>query len=311
MASASPSAERTAAVAARDGIGRGRRALGVVVLLLLLAVAWEGAKWLAGDPWRIHAGLAGIAIDYEHVPPFQIRLASDLNLPHLWTIAAAFAEPAQRNGPPLLGVLVQAAAFTFLEAAVGFAIGAVLGLVLAIVFVHVRLLERSLVPYVVASQTVPIIAVAPVIVVGLKAGWFSVALIASYLTFFPVTMGALRGLRAADPRTMELMRSYAAGTRDVLLKLRLPAAAPYIFTALKVSATASVVGAIIGELPSSIRSGLGGAILNLNQYYATGPARLWAAILVAAALGILFFTIVWLVERWVLTGRYRPEVEPA
>src|SRR5439155_10763181 len=133
------------------------------------------------------------------------------------------------------------------------------------------------VPYVVASQTVPIIAIAPVVVIWLQAGWLSVAVISAYLTFFPVTIAGLRGLRSPDPRALELMRSYAASPRDVLVKVRMPAAAPYLFAALKVVPTAGGVGAIIGELPSGIRDGLGGAILNFNQRYITGSPQLWAA----------------------------------
>jgi NitT/TauT family transport system permease protein len=138
------------------------------------------------------------------------------------------------------------------------------------------------------------------VVVWLGAGLFSVAIIAAYLTFFPVTINTLRGLRSADPRAHELMDSYAANRRSVLWKLRVPASMPYLFTALKISAPASVVGAIIGELPSSIQGGLGGAILNYNQYYITSPASLWATNVVAAALGISFFGVVLLAERLVV-----------
>ena len=117
-------------------------------------------------------------------------------------------------------------------------------------------------------------------------------MIAAYLTFFPVTINTLRGLHSVDRRALDLMRSYAAGAWSILWKLRVPASMPYLFAALKVSATASVVGAIIGELPASIQSGLGGAILNFNQYYATSPASLWATNLIAALLGIAFFLLV-------------------
>src|SRR5207302_1015892 len=172
------------------------------------------------------------------IPPFQWTVASDLNMPHVWDIGASFVEPAQRNGPPLGIVLVNAGIFTFREAFGGFVFGALLGLGLAIVFVHSRLLERALVPYVVASQTVPIIAIAPVVVIWLRGGWLAVAVISAYLTFFPVTIAGLRGLRSPDPRALELMRSYASSSRDVLFKVRLPAAAPYLFAAFKVAAPA-------------------------------------------------------------------------
>jgi NitT/TauT family transport system permease protein len=141
--------------------------------------------------------------------------------------------------------------------------------------------------------------------VGLKAGWLGVAIVASYLTFFPVTIAAIRGLRAADPRAFELLRSYAASPRTVLTKLRFPASTPYVFTALKVSATASVVGAIVGEFPAGIREGLGGALLQATQYSSISPGRLWAAILMTAVLGIGAFLLVVAVERWALRS-YRP-----
>src|ERR687894_669940 len=127
------------------------------------------------------------------------------------------------------------------------------------------------------------------LLIDVLLGWGAVAVIAAYLTFFPVAINTLRGLQSADPRALELMRSYAANRWRVLWKLRVPASLPYLFAALKISATASVVGAIIGELPASIQDGLGGAILNFNQYYSTTPENLWATNLVAAALGIAFF----------------------
>jgi NitT/TauT family transport system permease protein len=266
---------------------------------------WEAVKFIAGDPWRINGELLGIPINFFHQPPLEWRLATDQSLPHVWEVLGTLTRPVQPNGPPLAALLFDNALFTFKGAAIGFALGATFGLALGIVLFQIRFLERAFVPYVVMSQTIPIIAVAPVIVVGLRAGDFSVALVAGYLTFFPVTIAALRGLRSADPRAIELMRSLAATSREVLYKVRLPAAAPYLFTAFKISASAAVVGAIVGELPSGIREGLGGALLNFNQYYTIAPERLWAALLFAAAAGILAFVLVTLVERVVLRG-YRP-----
>jgi NitT/TauT family transport system permease protein len=118
-------------------------------------------------------------------------------------------------------------------------------------------------------------------------------------------MGALRGLRSADGRAVELMRSYAASPRQVLWKLRLPAALPYLFAALRIAASAAVVGAIIGELPSGIPYGLGSSILNFKQYYVSGPSKLWATIIVAAFLGLAFVGLVRAVEALVTRGRYR------
>lgn len=240
----------------------------------------------------------------------DLRIFNDLNLPHLQSIAEAFLQPARRNGPVLLArILTGNALYTWSEAALGFAFGAGLGFVLGAVFAHFKLLERGLLPYVVASQTVPIIALAPMIVIWLGAGPASVAVISAYLTFFPVTINTLRGLNSPKPMQFDLMRSYAASKWTIFLSLRLPAAVPYIFTALKVSATSSVVGAIIGELPSSIRDGLARAILDFSGSYSeVSTPKLYAAIVMAAAIGILFFTVVSVVERIALR-RFIPHTE--
>jgi NitT/TauT family transport system permease protein len=238
--------------------------------------------------------------------------ANDRTMPHIHDIVGQLFEPSRRNGPLLIGVLWDAALFTAKEAAAGFVLGGLFGFTLGVLLAHSGLLQRGLVPYIVASQTIPILAVAPMVVVwvnprlpdGLK-DWGAVAVIAAYLTFFPVTINTMRGLASVDPRALDLMRSYASSSWSVLWKLRVPAALPFIFAALKIAAPASVVGAIIGELPASIQSGLGGAILNFNQYYITSPARLWATNLIAALVGIAFFLAVLLAERIVV--RRAPE----
>jgi NitT/TauT family transport system permease protein len=256
--------------------------------------------------WGLWEAYRAIWIATGWTWPFAV---SDLTMPHLHAIVAQLFEPSRVNGPSLIHVLFDASLFTAKEAAVGFAIGASVGFLLAIVLVHSKLLQRGLLPYIVASQTIPLLAIAPMVVVGLGSkgvtGWISVAVTAAYLTFFPVTINTLRGLQSADPRAVELMRSYAATRRAVLWKLRVPASLPYLFAALKVSATASVVGAIISELPSGIQQGLGGAILNFNQYYITEPKNLWATNLIAALVGILFFLAVVVAERLVV--RRAPE----
>lgn len=286
-----------------------RRALGLLVIVVALLVIWELAKFVAGDPWRLNGEILGTPFSFFHDPPLRWRLVTDRSLPHFWEVVQTLTVPVQPNRPILASLLFDSMLYTMRGAATGFALGSIFGLLLGIILANVRLLERALVPYVVMSQTIPIIAVAPVIVIGLKAGTFSVALVAAYLTFFPVTIAALRGLRAADPRAIELMRSLAAGRWQVLRKVRLPAAAPYLFTAFKISATAAVVGAIVGELPAGVREGLGGALLNFNQYYTIAPERLWAALLFAAAAGIVAFLLVVAAERFALRG-YRPSEEP-
>jgi len=225
-------------------------------------------------------------------------------MPHIHDMIGQLFEPSRRNGPLLIEVLGKAALFTAKEAAVGFALGAGVGFLIAVALVHSTLLQRGFLPYIVASQTIPILAIAPMVVVWLGGrglpGWFSVSVIAAYLTFFPVAMNTLRGLLSPRPRDLELMRSYAADRRSVLWKLRLPASLPFVFSALKIAATASVIGAIIGETPASIQDGLGGAIVNFNQYYSTGPERLWATNMICALLGFAFFGLVVLAEHLIV-----------
>jgi NitT/TauT family transport system permease protein len=269
-----------------------RRGLVFVGVLAALVALWEAFKVTA----------EGVELTW----PFEVN---NRTFPHIYDIVGQLFEPSRRNGPMLIEVLWDAALFTAKEAFVGFVLGATVGFVIAVVLVHSNLLQRGFLPYIVASQTVPILAIAPMVVVWLGGrglpGWFSVSVIAAYLTFFPVTISALRGLQSADPRALELMRSYAASRWKILWKLRVPASLPYLFAAFKISATASVVGAIIGELPASIQDGLGGAILNFNQYYLSSPTSLWATNLVAALLGIAFFLAIVGVERLVV--RRAPE----
>lgn len=289
--------------AAGVGHSRRRRIATFVAFVIVGLVLWEAVKWLGGVPWRF-SNVLGTGLAIDHDPPFRWPLANDLNLPHWFSVLGALAAPVQRNAEQSLAQFLAGAAFyTWREAALGFLVGAVLGLVLATIFVHSRLLERAAVPYVVASQTIPIVALAPMIVYAFGPNVMSVVIIATYLTFFPVTIAMIRGLRAPDPRALELMRSYAAGRWAIYRKVRLPASLPYLFTALKIAATASIVGAIIGEGPGGIPDGLGRAIINFNQQYISGPEKLWAAILVSSLLGISFFVVIRLAELAVLRGR--------
>jgi NitT/TauT family transport system permease protein len=269
-----------------------RRGLLRVAVLGLLWGLWEGYRAL------------GIHFGWTH--PF---IVDDTSMPHIHTCIKALFERPNPEAPLLVVTLLKAAGFTAKEAALGFAMGATGGFVLGALLAHSRMLQRGFLPYVVASQTVPILAVAPMVVVWMSSvhvtAWISVAVISAYLTFFPVVISTLRGLRAADHRAVELMRSYAANRWTVLWKLRFPTSLPYLFSALRISATASIVGAIIGELPSSISGGLGGAILNFAQYYSFQPQNLWATNIVAALLGISFFLVVVAAEKIVV--RRAPE----
>jgi NitT/TauT family transport system permease protein len=260
-----------------------------VAVVAALIGGWELYRWI----W-ISAGWTR---------PFVV---DNTSMPHVHTIVQAlFQQPTAGVGDVLIVQLLHAALFTAKEAAIGFVLGASVGFALGVFMSQWKILQRGLLPYVVASQAVPILAVAPIVVVYLGslhvAAWFSVSVIAAYLTFFPVAINTLRGLLSTDRRAVELMRAIAASRWKILWKLRVPAALPYIFSALKVSATACVVGAIIGEAPSSIQEGLGGYIVNFNQYYTLSPQNLWATNVIAAALGIAFFLVVVLAEKLVVT----------
>ena len=280
-----------------------RTVLAFIVFFAIVFFVWELFKWLFGDPWRFE-NVLGTGWDYFHEPPFHLLQANDLQLPHVWDIFYALTEPVQRNQDDSLFVYLVGAAFaTWRSAVVGFAIGALIGVQLASIFVHSSVAERGFMPYVIASQAIPIVALAPIIAAALGRGQSAVVFIAVYLTFFPVTVAQSRGLRSPDPRSLELMRSFAASKWDIYRKVRLPASVPYLFTALKVAAAAALVGAIIGEGPGGVKDGLGRAIINFNQQYISGPEKLWATILIAALTGILFFVMVRIAE--VLSTRQR------
>ncbi len=279
------------------------RGIGLALLfVVLLAGVWEGAKALGGDPWRF-TGVSGEEV--VHRPPFKWEIASDLSLPHVWKIWEALAAPVQRQQTQSLAeFLVGAALHTGQEAALGFLFGGVFGLALAAVFVHSKLAERAFMPYIVASQTIPILALAPLIAFAFGNGLVGIVIVAAYLTFFPVAVAQLRGLTSPDPRALELMRSVAASRWTIFWKVRMPASLPYLFAALKIAATASIVGAIVGEgNPGGSQFGLGRSILNFNEQYGSAPEKLWAAMIASALLGLTFFMAIRLAELIVLRGR--------
>jgi NitT/TauT family transport system permease protein len=257
----------------------GRRALPIATVIIGLLCLWEGSKLLFG--------------------------ISDQRLPHLSAIVETmFSRTQGGNGPLLLVQMLSNAWATFRVAFGGFVLGGLLGFGLALLFTQVPLLERGLLPYVIGSQTVPILAIAPMVVVGLgqlgAPNWAAKVVVAAYLTFFPVTIGMLRGLRSASPQALDLMLSYAAGPFQTFWKLKLPASLPYLFTSLKIAASASVIGAIVAELPAGAREGIGVMILNSAQFYNSRPPALYLSILVAGLLGVAFYGLVVLVERLVV-----------
>ena len=275
-----------------------RVAMSVLAAVVLLFGMWEGYKWIGqqtGDYWP------GTSIELP-------ASTDDLTMPHAMDIADELFEEVRdgRARLPLFLFLLKKGWFTLQEAAIGFTLGLTVGLSLAILMLRWRVAERGLLPWINVSQTIPLIALAPIIVTWGRQqdlpDMLSISLIAAYLTFFPVAVSALRGLQSPDSAHVELMRSYAAPWRTTLVKLRLPAARAYLFPALKIAATLSVVGAIVGEISIGTKPGLGRAILEYAQRYAVSPERLYASVIGAAVLGLLVFGLVSLAE-WSVVRR--------
>jgi NitT/TauT family transport system permease protein len=278
-----------------SGRPRLRPILGFFIILLLVVGLWEGYKLLSD------ATGGNFPFTETSLP---VR-ADDRSMPHVTQIIGSLFEPNRRGAEESLGAFLLAASWvTFKEALVGFAAGGVIGFGLGLLFVRSALAERGLMPWVVASQTVPLLAIAPMVVLWAgKASmplWVAVAAIAAFLSFFPVTINTVRGLRSPSPTATELFRSYASTPGQEFRKLRVPAALPYLFTGLKVAAGASVVGTIVGELPSGLPDGLGRQLLTFAYYYLSGPEKLYAAVLFSALLGIVFVSLVALAERLVI-----------
>ncbi len=181
----------------------------------------------------------------------------------------------------------------------GFAMGIVLGIFLAVGIVHVQTLEKSLLPWIIASQTVPILAIAPMVIIILGnmgyTGLLPKAIISMYLCFFPVVIGMVKGLRSPDPLQLDLMRTYSATPAQVFWKLRLASSVPFLFTSLKVAVAISLVGAIVGELPTGAQAGIGARLLSGSYYGQT--VQIWSALVVASVLGMVLVYAVGLTER--------------
>jgi NitT/TauT family transport system permease protein len=167
----------------------------------------------------------------------------------------------------------------------GFALGTLLGIALAVAIVHSNLLNKSLMPWIIASQTIPILAIAPMVIVVLGSvgltGIFPKSIISMYLCFFPVTIGMVKGLTSPDPMQLDLMRTYHASAAQVLWKLRFPAAMPFLFTSLKIAVAIALTGAIVGELPTGAQAGIGSRMLAGSYYGQT--IQIWAALVAASA----------------------------
>ena len=195
--------------------------------------------------------------------------------------------------------LIRHAWLTLSATMLGFVFGTGLGILLAVGIVHNRAMDNSVMPWVITSQTIPILALAPMIIVVLNAvgisGLVPKAIISAYLSFFPVVVGMVKGLRSPEAMQLDQMRTWFASKSQIFWKLRLPSSVPYLFTSLKIGVAASLVGAIVGELTISQEGGLGARMLQGNYYGTT--LTIWAALILAAALAAVLVSSVGLVER--------------
>ncbi len=181
----------------------------------------------------------------------------------------------------------------------GFVMGVTLGVLLSVLIVHSRTLDRSLFPWIIASQTVPVLAIAPIVIVALGSmgltGVFPKSVIAMYLCFFPVAVALVKGLRSPGVMELELLHTYAASPRHTFWMLRVPASLPYLFPSLRVGIAAALVGAIVAELPTGAQAGLGARLLTGSYYGNT--VQIWSALVMASLLGLLLVACVGLAER--------------
>ena len=277
----------------------------IVVILAAVVLVWYGVAWWLNAPGAIERVLepkgpwswqdlfnATMAMERPLIPaPHQVAL-------DLWSSVFDWPLNSPRN-------LLFHAAVTAQSTLVGFAMGTVLGLLLSVCIVHSRTLDRALLPWIVASQSVPVLAIAPIVLVILGsfgfAGVAPKAVIAMYLCFFPVTVAMVQGLRSPQVIETEMMHTYAASRWQALWMLRLPASLPFLFPALRVGIAAGLVGAMVAELPTGAQAGLGARLLTGSYYGQT--VQIWSALVMAALLGLVLTAAMAGIEKLALRHR--------
>jgi NitT/TauT family transport system permease protein len=279
----------TLLTASRRRAGRGARlrAIGYGLLGLVVLVAiWELYRWLGPAD--------GLLLGEARVLP----RTSDLAMPQVWDMVARLGEPVTRaEGARVLWLeVVLAASLTLGIAAAGWLVGLVVGIGLALIMQRWVVAETSLLPWIVLSQTVPLIAFAPIvrswgsrIEIGAFEwqDWMSVAVIASYLAFFPIAVGALKGFQSPERLHVELMHTYSATWWQTMRRLRLPAAVPFLLPALRLGAANAVIGAVVAEVSTGLQGGIGRLVIQFAGQASGDPAKAWAPIFGAIALGLV------------------------
>jgi NitT/TauT family transport system permease protein len=261
-----------------------------VLALALVVAAWELYKAVGPEDG---GDVLGVRI---------LPRANDTAMPHVWTMGSRLLDDESRTSDtPIFVVVLRGAWYSFRLALAGFLIGTAVGIALATLMARFGLARRGLMPYLVISQTVPMIALAPLVVSWggrLHLGswewprWLSVAVLGAFLAFFPVAVGTLRGLESASATSLELMRSFAATNAQTMRKLRFPAAVPRMVPALKLAATASVIGVVVAEISTGLRGGVGRLIIEYARQASGDPAKMYTALLGAAVLGLTLVGVV-------------------
>lgn len=283
------------------GMPRGRRHRGVGIAGVAWGVAGVAAVVALWELYKLLGPADGVTVGGDGSAGSGVILlprTHDRAMPHVWDmVARMFAPTSGGDTPPLIVSVLEAAGTTLGLAALGWLIGVVVGGILGIVMQRWRLVEWGLLPWIVVSQIVPLIAFAPVVnALGNqidRAGvfpwpqWFSVALIASYLAFFPVAIGMLRGLEAPDALHLDLFHAGAAGWWATLIHLRLPAAVPHLLPALRLAAASAVVGAVVAEVSIGLRGGIGRMLIQLAGQASSDPAAPWAPTFGTVAIGLV------------------------
>lgn len=241
--------------------------------------------------------------------------ANDTAMPHVWQMLSRYSRPEVRGSDTQIwSVVLSGTLFSLRLSLVGFFLGTTIGVGLAILMSRFRVVQRGLLPYLVMSQTVPLIALAPLVVSWggkLEIGsfvwprWLSASILGTFLAFFPIAVGTLRGLASAPAAAVELMESYAASWKQTLFKLRFPAAVPFMVPAFKLGASGAVVGVVVAEISTGLKGGIGRLIIEYAREATGDPAKVFTAVFGAAALGITMSGLVALSD--VVLMRNRPK----
>jgi NitT/TauT family transport system permease protein len=279
-----------------------RNILPVLTVVAVIVALWYGAAVWLNSAWvQDQAARAGASVSLQQLlHDTMVQERPVLPAPHqvlagLWDGVAGQALTSKRS-------LVYHGWITLSATLAGFALGTAAGLLLAVGIVHSRAMDMSVMPWAIASQTIPILAIAPMVIVVLASlgikGLLPKALIAAYLSFFPVLVGMVKGLRAPDGMQLDLLRTYNASRAQTFFRLRLPSSMPYLFASLKVGIAAALVGTIVAELPAGATAGLGARLLSGSYYGQT--IQIWAALFAAALLAAVLVALVGVAERVVL-----------